>query len=41
MPKPEGLRKITLTEVIGMKLYCDLLLLKDAVKSLEKDTVAT
>jgi AbiV family abortive infection protein len=41
MPKPEGLRKITLTEVIGMRLYCDLLLLKDAVKSLEKDTVAT
>jgi len=41
MPKPEGLRGITLTEVIGMKLYCDLLLLKDAVKSLEKDTAAT
>jgi AbiV family abortive infection protein len=41
MPKPERLRQITLTDVIGMKLYCDLLLLKDAVKSLEKDTAPT
>ena len=41
MPKPDGLRQITLTEVIGMKLYCDLLLLKDAVKSLGRDTAAT
>jgi AbiV family abortive infection protein len=41
MPKPERLRQITLTDVIGMKLYCDLLLLKDAVTSLEKDTAPT
>jgi AbiV family abortive infection protein len=32
--------RITLTEVIGMKLYCDLLLLKSAVESLKQERMS-